>query len=182
MKKNLLSASNNAGFTIIEVLFVLAIAGVIMLLVFQAIPALERSSRNNQRKQDIATILRAVSQYELRDSGSFPADCNGTPNACTDQLAANSNDYFLYYVKSKLTFYADGGSSADNIILKSQLPSATPIPNPVIDTGKVYIYNYQKCSTSGGGSTFGGAGFNDVVALYALETGNGMSISQCEQL
>ena len=45
------------GFTIIEVLIVLAIAGLIMLIVFLAVPALQRNSRNTQRKNDVANIL-----------------------------------------------------------------------------------------------------------------------------
>ncbi|MDQ3065292.1 MAG: prepilin-type N-terminal cleavage/methylation domain-containing protein, partial [bacterium] len=35
--------NNNKGFTIIEVLIVLAIAGLIMLIVFLAVPALQRN-------------------------------------------------------------------------------------------------------------------------------------------
>ena len=44
------------GFTIIEVLIVLAIAGLILLIVFLAIPALQRNSRNTQRKNDSAGV------------------------------------------------------------------------------------------------------------------------------
>ena len=42
------------GFTIIEVVLVLAIAGLIFLMVFLALPALQRSQRDTQRKQDVA--------------------------------------------------------------------------------------------------------------------------------
>ena len=44
------------GFTIIEVLIVLAIAGLIMLIVFLAVPALQRNSRNTQRTNDASLI------------------------------------------------------------------------------------------------------------------------------
>jgi prepilin-type N-terminal cleavage/methylation domain-containing protein len=37
------------GFTIIEVMIVLAIAGLIMLVVFLAVPSLQRNSRNEPR-------------------------------------------------------------------------------------------------------------------------------------
>ena len=43
----------NQGFTIIEVMIVLAIAGLIMLIVFLAVPALQRNQRNTARKQDV---------------------------------------------------------------------------------------------------------------------------------
>ena len=45
-----------AGFTIIEVVLVLAIAGLIFLMVFLALPALNRGQRNTQRKRDAAQI------------------------------------------------------------------------------------------------------------------------------
>ncbi len=38
------------GFTIIEVVLVLAIAGLIFLMVFIALPALQRAQRDSQRK------------------------------------------------------------------------------------------------------------------------------------
>ena len=43
---------NQEGFTIIEVLIVLAIAGLIMVVVFLAVPNLQKSQRNNSRKTD----------------------------------------------------------------------------------------------------------------------------------
>jgi len=50
------------GFTIIEVIIVLAIAALIMLIVFLAIPALQRNSRNNGRNSDAARISAAITE------------------------------------------------------------------------------------------------------------------------
>ena len=47
------------GFTIIEVVLVLAIAGLIFLMVFLALPALQRSQRDTQRKNDMARLKAA---------------------------------------------------------------------------------------------------------------------------
>ena len=44
----------NKGFTIIEVVLVLAIAGLIFLMVFIALPALQRGQRDSQREQDLS--------------------------------------------------------------------------------------------------------------------------------
>ncbi|MDB5161280.1 MAG: hypothetical protein JWO96_660, partial [Candidatus Saccharibacteria bacterium] len=52
------------GFTIIEVLIVLAIAGVIMLVVFLAVPALQRNSKNTQRRADVAHMAGLINEYE----------------------------------------------------------------------------------------------------------------------
>lgn len=60
MLKNLKKKSE--GFTIIEVLIVLAIAGLIMLIVFLAVPALQRNQRNNARNNDGARVAAAVTE------------------------------------------------------------------------------------------------------------------------
>ncbi len=71
---------NQKGFTIIEVLIVLAIAGLILLIVFLAVPALQRNSRNTQRKSNVAAILGAVSEYSNNNNGALPAAACGTAN------------------------------------------------------------------------------------------------------
>jgi prepilin-type N-terminal cleavage/methylation domain-containing protein len=50
------------GFTIIEVLIVLAIAGLIMLIVFLAVPTLQRNSRNTQRNNDASLVAATVNE------------------------------------------------------------------------------------------------------------------------
>ena len=56
------------GFTIIEVVLVLAIAGLIFLMVFVALPALQRSRRDSQRRQDISRVVTALNQYKTNNS------------------------------------------------------------------------------------------------------------------
>jgi len=67
-----LQKRKESGFTIIEVLIVLAIAGLIMLVVFLAVPALQRNSRNTQRKGDVSSLLGAVSEYVNNNGGALP--------------------------------------------------------------------------------------------------------------
>lgn len=61
------------GFTIIEVMIVLAIAAVILLAVFLAVPNLQRNSRNTQRKNDAANVLASVNEYASNQNGTLPA-------------------------------------------------------------------------------------------------------------
>ena len=91
--------NNNSkkGFTIIEVVLVLAIAGLIFLMVFVALPALQRSQRDTARRNDISRVSTALTQYKVNNqnnlpgtstldsasvTSSFPANCNSTP-ACS---------------------------------------------------------------------------------------------------
>jgi prepilin-type N-terminal cleavage/methylation domain-containing protein len=60
------------GFTIIEVVLVLAIAGLIFLMVFVALPALQRSQRDTARKQDNSSIAAAVTTFESNNRGVLP--------------------------------------------------------------------------------------------------------------
>ena len=52
------------GFTIIEVVLVLAIAGLIFIMVFIALPALQRSQRDTQRKRNIQLVSAALESYK----------------------------------------------------------------------------------------------------------------------
>ena len=65
---------NKKGFTIIEVVLVLAIAGLIFLMVFIALPALQRSQRNTQREDDISRFLTAANDYQTNNNGKTPFD------------------------------------------------------------------------------------------------------------
>jgi type II secretory pathway pseudopilin PulG len=177
-----------AGFTIIETLIVLAVAGLILLIVFEAVPALSRSSRNNQRKQDVQLILGAVSHYQLNDSGDFPTDCGPSPQThCTNAGGGpNPNDYFLQYVQNKFTFYAPNGVPGDpssGIFSHHQTSTNRVNRGAITDTQGIKIYNYEKCDPNHlGAAIITGAGYSDIVALYALESGNSGMVSQCQQL
>ena len=60
------------GFTIIEVVLVLAIAGLIFLMVFLALPALQRSQRNEQRRETLNKIYALIPQYQKNNHGHTP--------------------------------------------------------------------------------------------------------------
>jgi prepilin-type N-terminal cleavage/methylation domain-containing protein len=62
----------NEGFTIIEVMIVLAIAGLIMLIVFLAVPALQRNSRNTQAKNAASAVLATVNEFQNNNNGQNP--------------------------------------------------------------------------------------------------------------
>ena len=68
--------TNKKGFTIIEVVLVLAIAGLIFLMVFIALPALQRSQRNTQRSDDMSRILTAANSYQTNNNGKPPFTAN----------------------------------------------------------------------------------------------------------
>lgn len=66
MAKN--NINSKQGFTIIEVVLVLAIAGLIFLMVFVALPALQRSQRDTQRRNDMSRVDTSLVQYQTNHS------------------------------------------------------------------------------------------------------------------
>lgn len=68
------SEGARGGFTIIEVVLVLAIAGLIFLMVFIALPALQRSQRDTQRRDDMSKVTNAITQFQTNNDGDLPDD------------------------------------------------------------------------------------------------------------
>lgn len=66
--------NNQKGFTIIEVVLVLAIAGLIFLMVFIALPALQRSQRDTQRRDDVARFVSQLNSYATNNKGNLPGE------------------------------------------------------------------------------------------------------------
>ncbi len=69
---NLQTNSKSKGFTIIEVVLVLAIAGLIFLMVFIALPALQRNQRDTQRRDSLASFSSQLTQYQTNNKGTLP--------------------------------------------------------------------------------------------------------------
>ena len=59
------------GFTIIEVVLVLAIAGLIFLMVFIALPAQQRSQRDTQRRDDVSRFMSQLNSYSTNNRGAI---------------------------------------------------------------------------------------------------------------
>lgn len=87
------------GFTIIEVVLVLAIAALIFLMVFIALPALQRSQRDTARKNDVSIVASAVSSWQgnNRTSSAWPS---------ADQLGTYASNLSGNSAKDKLTVEA----------------------------------------------------------------------------
>ncbi|MDB5179062.1 MAG: hypothetical protein JWN01_1005 [Patescibacteria group bacterium] len=61
------------GFTLIEIVLVLAIAGLLMVIVFLAVSGAQKSRRDTQRKNDIGRIAAALENYASNTNGTYPA-------------------------------------------------------------------------------------------------------------
>lgn len=165
---NKLKKSNGEGFTIIEVMIVLAIAGLILLIVFLAVPALQRSSRNTQRKNDAASLLAAVSNYISNNNGQVPATAQASG---TDEQICGANCAGGNTETAKLGFYT-GGSG---VTLVKVIPAAFPGTNNI-----TILVGYTCPSASGTMPAAAQANPRSAVALFSLESG-GNQTNVCQE-
>jgi prepilin-type N-terminal cleavage/methylation domain-containing protein len=145
------------GFTIIEVLIVLAIAGLIMLIVFLAVPALQRNSRNTQRKNDVSALLGAVNEYTSNHSGSLPPDAASV------------------LTNAKTGYYSGSGTGQGQVTLTT---SGTQTLSTAATDDRVIIAEGQTCANPTSTSTTAGSA-RQIAVLYQVE-GSGAPSVACQ--
>lgn len=145
------------GFTIIEVVLVLAIAGLIFLMVFIALPALQRGQRDTQRRNDLSRLQSAINSYQTNNKGTLPNF--GAP--------ANVATFVSSYLTNGGDTFADPGGN-NYIIGTTAYPATFDSANPRIQATVGSI-----CGTAEGSLT-GGQG-NRKVALQMRLEGSGVA-------
>jgi prepilin-type N-terminal cleavage/methylation domain-containing protein len=128
------------GFTIIEVMIVLAIAGLIMVVVFIAVPQLQSSSRDSRRKDLLARLNTEIERYQSNNGGKYPFEASGTSHTigifCTKYITDTVN----ITDPSSDTAGGCGGATNVNVIVDQ---TGTSITTPV--RGTVVISRGAKC-------------------------------------
>ena len=129
------------GFTIIEVVLVLGIAGLIFMMIFVALPTLQRNGRDAQRREDLTDFINAIKKYQGNNRGALP----GTTNTLTEVTGADTSGATA---NSWAGFYRD------------YLPS--PFNDP---SGSEYGLIATMCNASTIGGQCTGAAFNMIENL-----------------
>lgn len=92
--KNLVKNKRAEGFTIIEVMIVLAIAGLIMVIVFLAVPQLQRNQRDNARQNVVNRTLSEMQTFAGNNGGAYPVDGAA---GCPEGAAARATNFLTNY-------------------------------------------------------------------------------------
>lgn len=146
-----MTTEQKKGFTIIEVVLVLAIAGLIFLMVFIALPAMQKGQRDDARKRDASLIASAVTVYSGANRGSLP-DTTALQNSI-----------------EKLS----GNIEKDKVTVKGHTPSVT------LEDGSALVVTGAKCGTSTNTSQAIERGSSrQFVVVTKLEQGNGQYFCQ----
>lgn len=183
------------GFTIIEVVLVLAIAGLIFLMVFIALPALQRSQRDTQRRDDMAKISEAITQYQTNNQGKLPKDGKWEPvgtasdavkiPTCSPTIGEGDDETAVGDSCRLIAQYINGVNSAENEFIdpdgwaygitiiergEGDNYSESDIMSKVSDNGKlthmVHIVKGARCS---GEATIPSSNSRDYAVVYKLE-------------
>lgn len=142
---------NKQGFTIIEVVLVLAIAALIFLMVFIALPALQRNQRDTAAKQEVGDVLAALTTYQSNNRGQVPT------NSAAD--AVKLGNYLDGVAVVSYPFQVANGAftvrNLTNITAASTLAARTQSQtlNALTTTAGVqykdiFIYTDAKCDTT----------------------------------
>jgi prepilin-type N-terminal cleavage/methylation domain-containing protein len=168
---------HNKGFTIIETMIVLAIAGLILLIVLLAVPALQRASRNNSRKQDASAILSGLSTFDDNNGGQLPltlAAFNaglfaGAGTTCN----SSSGDVKLAY------YSCNTSGTAPGVIFTTTATAATFTGTSVANQpDTIWIATDWTCGGQNN-PTQTGASLRSFAAVYWVETSGAPTI-QCD--
>lgn len=138
--------ANKKGFTIIEVVLVLAIAGLIFLMVFIALPALQRGQRDQQRRNDLSRVQTAIQNYQTNNRNQLP-----TFNAT--------------FISNYLTTGGDSFADPDGTAYTFRTTGTVPT---TFTSGQIQVTTNAKCD---GEALVTGAGANKVAVQYKLEGG-----------
>ena len=146
------------GFTIIEVSLVLAIAGLIFLMVFIALPALQRSQRDMHRKNDMNRAASALNRYKSNNKGELP----NFPNPVFSQVVGGTPLASYLLPEGEQFKDPDGG---DYLLRFWKIPGREPNISVALEFKRVVFITYNaKCD---GESIVAAGGRN----LYAIQFG-----------
>lgn len=150
---------NSKGFTIIEVVLVLAIAGLIFLMVFVALPALQRGQRDSARKSDVSTVSAAVNSYTSNNRGLFP-DTAKLKTYLGTETSLGSDEFS----------YSELSDNTNSVTVNSEVNFPTSV-----DDGAVVVVSKAKCGTVGpsGAVTLASGTARQYVVITKLESGSG---------
>lgn len=174
-----MNIKSKKGFTIIEVVLVLAIAGLIFLMVFIALPNMQRSQRDTQRRNDYSALSANMTQYMTNNNGKLPTAASGGTTLDSSKYINSTGEDPEGYVYVLTVIECQEGTSdpasatscgATNIAATGTGISSAPDVTPT-DEGH-YVYIIRKASCNAGVPVY--ASSSRAFAIYGfLETGNG---------
>jgi prepilin-type N-terminal cleavage/methylation domain-containing protein len=151
---------NQTGFTLIEVVLVLAIGGLIFLLAFLAFSQVSTNRRDTQRRSDAGRALSELQNFKS-DNNQYPLDVTtGGASGATTLAPASVLSFFNTYMGGA-NFKAPGGSAYTIVASTNTAPAQDNIG----------IYNNRTCAVGTTGLA-SGTQTGKVAVIIGLEKGS----------
>jgi prepilin-type N-terminal cleavage/methylation domain-containing protein len=91
---------NKQGFTLIEIVIVLAIAALIMVIVFFAVAGAQRTRKDQQRKDLVARVVSQLENYASNNAGCFPTTSAFNGNGTTSGGCPANTPFWGAYMQN----------------------------------------------------------------------------------
>ena len=176
-----LKKTNSEGFTIIEIMIVLVIAGLILLIVFLAVPALQRNARNTSRKSDASAVIGAVNEFIDNNNGTAPSTAAADTTNTGGLLTLGVGQSGVSTTESKVGYYnvSQGTANGDVNVTSGALTYSATATTDYLEIVESAVCGVA--ATTKGVSTYtvlaGSA--RSFVAVYEIENGNNSYQAVC---
>lgn len=158
------------GFTIIEVVLVLAIAGLIFLMVLFALPTLNRNQRDSARKSEVGTVTGAITSYMGNNRNTIPT------GAQIGSYITGNNSATL---ESGTNIIVRTTSFGGDITLSANLPGAPSTGDNTLYADQIKVYFGYKCDADNASQIVRGTAKQSAVTV-ALESGPSTGSVYCQ--
>ena len=194
------------GFTIIEVVLVLAIAGLIFLMVFVAFPALQRSQQDTQRQNDVSRLSTQITNFKTNNTNAIPGASAKNDNAkvtiagasINSNAKVNTRGTWAYFYKNYMlaggdTFQDPDGSPYNLSVVWCGASATAADPDKGTATGSDCVAASQRYNSTfsaqdhtilvvigagcDGEAAVSSAGLHDMALLYKKDGGGTICIA-----
>lgn len=172
------SLADTKGFTIIEVLIVLAIAGLILVIVFLAVPALQRNSRNTQYRSEASRLLAVAQEYINNNGGNVPS----SGNSCSGIGGTGSNcDVIPATLDSQKIWQLAAPKNITTFVVRNSTAATAMSPNTF---DRAVFQAAAECGAPATGGTsytinISGVSNRSLALVFAVENADGTVKAQC---
>lgn len=143
----------NSGFTIIEILIVLAIAAFILLIVLVAVPQLQKNSRDSSRQSVLTRVKAELDNYASNNQGAYPF------TAATG--SGSVDDFNSRYIDTQ-TGLKNPSNGKDYTVEVASSGTADPSADQIL------VYPGMSCQGESTTGTFVAVGASNTSKKYAL--------------
>lgn len=153
-------AKSRSAFTIVELLIVIVAIGILAAITVVAYNGIQKRARDSQRKQDVATIQKALEMYYV-DNGKYPhGQCISSVTTCKINGSwSSTSDGSWANLETKLSDY---------IPKLPKDPRASTDTPPAIANG--FNYDYYATTSDYAGNWCGAKNGQLYILTYRLES------------